>query len=174
MALKHTLINFYTTELQEILHSMERIKNRGDKKSWMNLVPWLETADLPQGTPLAKFFSARGPGIPQGTWVPASINFSKPKNSSIGILHSAGRYAVKQLSEVGISVPSGWVAKQDHPRRGLVFEQSLENDSKPEEILIFMTQTCKALSEVKITDRWVADVLEQNSKRELRKGGEMQ
>lgn len=160
MAINHKIINFYISEPDEILQAMQDLRKLGDGKGWMNLIPWLEDVDVPRHSPLGKMFSAKGPGIPQSTWVPASPNAKKPKDGNLGILHPAGRFAVRQLKEGGVEVPSRLTLKQDHPRRGLVF--ILDTKTEEAELLNFMVAASKFLSEVQIEDRWVADILKQS------------
>lgn len=58
-----------------------------------------------------------------------------------------------------MDVPNGWVLKQDHNRRGLVFD--LPKGALVEDILDFMLAASTALSGVLITDRWIADAVVQ-------------
>ena len=41
---------------------------------------------------------------------------------SIGVDHGSGRGAGDRLREAGLSAPDGWLLRQDHPKRGLVWE----------------------------------------------------
>ncbi len=155
MAIKHTYVNFFSHELDEILEHMARLNEVGDGKSWMNLVPWVDADNLPETSLLVKFFSAKGPEIPQATWVPAS-----PKDpASVGLSHSAGRNAIRQLEEMGAVVPQDWNLKQDHTKRGLIF--IVPDWEEPSTILDFMIQVSSMLAGVPTDTRWVADILEQ-------------
>ncbi len=181
MALKHQLINFFAGEPEEVILAMEGLRERNDGKGWMNLVPWLPDQDFLEMSQLMKsfsrkFLSSKGPEIPQLTWVPAydlkrRVKSAKKKggqskpaqkvNSNLGVLHPKGRFASKQLAEAGISPPSNWILKQDHPKRGLIFEHIPNVEVELQPLLTFMVRVGTAFSGVPVSDKWVADILEQ-------------
>ncbi len=86
--------------------------------SWVNVEPDVDNslrADVPG---LFAWFSARGSQVPIGTFVAGSDRDAP----SIGLDHSTGRGAGDRLSTAGVAVPSGWLLRQDHPKRGLIWE----------------------------------------------------
>jgi hypothetical protein len=86
--------------------------------SWLNIEPDVQDSLRADVSGLFSWFSARGAQVPVGTLVAAS-----PRNpASIGIDHGSGRGAGDRLAAAGIGSPSGWVLRQDHPKRGLVWE----------------------------------------------------
>ena len=159
MAVDTTQVLFTPDDLGEVLQHMRELDERGDGKGWMNLQPWVDAEDAPPNSPLGRMFSARGPAIPMCTWVPGRQRTRRAVPATLGLSHMTGRFAVKRLAERGVDVPSGWALKQDHNRRGLVFD--LPKDALVEDILDFMIAASTALSGVLITDRWIADAVVQ-------------
>ncbi len=156
MAIDNTQVLFTPDDLHEVLDRMAALADRGDGKGWMNLQPWVEDADAPDNSPLGRMFSARGPAIPMSTWVPAHRRGRRSVQATLGLSHVTGRFAVGRLADKGVEVPPGWTLKQDHNRRGLVFE--IAAGTSVEETLEFMLASSTVLSGVPITGRWVADV----------------
>lgn len=158
MAIDTTQVLFTPDDLDEVLRHMQELADRGDGKCWMNLQPWVDEEDAPPNSPLGRMFSARGPAIPMATWVPARRGRSARRSvpATVGLSHITGRFAVTRLTERGVDVPEGWTLKQDHNRRGLVFE--ISEETSPRGLLDFMLASSTALSGVPITDRWIAEV----------------
>ena len=159
MAIKHTYINFFRHEPEELLDHMESAAVRGDGKTWLNLRPWVEQENLPNNSLLIKMFSAKGPEIPLGTWIPASPRAKKPEPARVGLSHSGGRNAASQLVELGVVLPGGWNMLQDHTKRGLIFE--VADGEQMDVVLEFVLSAASVLSGVRIDNRWIADLVEQ-------------
>jgi hypothetical protein len=159
MAISSTNIRFLSSERAEILGEMVKLESRVDGKTWFNLVPLVHEEDLVSENPLVKVFSAKGPPIPKGTWVPAATRRGGLRPGSVGLEHPRGRYAVRQLAEMGITPPDGFETKQDHARRGLIFEVSA--DVGAAEILDFLIDAARALAEVPVGERWIGQLNEQ-------------
>ncbi len=138
---------------------MEDLAARGDGKGWLNLQPWVDDADRPPDSPLGRMFSARGPAIPLATWVPQHRRGRREIPATLGIAHMTGRFAVRRLAEHGVEVPAAWVIRQDHTRRGLVFE--LPSGVGAAAVLAFLMAASTVLSGVQADGRWVADVVVQ-------------
>ena len=90
----------------------------GQPGSWLNIEPDVQDSLRADVSGLFSWFSARGAQVPVGTLVAASAR----SPASIGIDHGSGRGAGDRLVAAGIAGPSGWVLRQDHPKRGLVWE----------------------------------------------------
>lgn len=155
MAIDNTQVIFSPDDLEEVLDRMGVIAARDDGKGWMNLQPWVKDDDAPVSSPLGRMFTARGPAIPFATWVPAHRRGRRRVLGTLGLSHVTGRFAPARLAERGVEVPSAWVLKQDHNRRGLVFE--IDGDTTVAETLDFMLAASTVLSGVPIRERWVAD-----------------
>ena len=159
MAISSTNIRFLRSDRAEVIGEMEKVGSRRDGKAWFNLVPFIHEDDLVPESGLVKAFSAKGPVIPRGTWVPPSERRGKIRPGKVGLEHPRGRYAVSQLADLGVALPDGFKTKQDHARRGDVrtglakVEQCLD--------LVFLIEAAGALAEVPVGDRWIGQVSEQ-------------
>lgn len=156
MAISSTNIRFVRSDCSEILSQMQPLESRRDGKAWFNLVPFVHEEDLIPESQLLKAFSAKGPVIPRGTWVPAMERRGKVRSGSVGLEHPRGRYAVRQLAEAGVDVPAEFTTRQDHARRGLIFEVSPE--VRAEVVLDFLLAASTALAEVPVGERWIGQL----------------
>ena len=86
--------------------------------SWLNVEPDVDDSLRADVSGLFAWFSARGAEVPVGTLVAGSTR----DPASVGIDHGAGRGAGDRLAAAGIGTPPGWSLRQDHPKRGLVWE----------------------------------------------------
>lgn len=163
MVVDQTSILFTTGDTAEVLSCMEDLAARGDGRGWLNLQPWVEDEDRPPTSPLGRMFSSLGPAIPLATWVPPHRRGRSTVPGTIGISHATGRFAVRRLAERGVDVPPAWVVRQDHTRRGLVFE--VPGGAGITDILRFLLAALEVLSGVETDGRWVADVAVQRSSR---------
>ena len=90
----------------------------GAPGAWVNVEPDVDDSLRTEVSGLFAWFSARGAQVPVGTFV-AGTSRDVP---SIGVDHGSGRGAGDRLREAGLSAPDGWLLRQDHPKRGLVWE----------------------------------------------------
>ena len=163
VAVDHTGVLFTTEDPSEVLSCMEDLAVRGDGRGWLNLQPWVDDEHQPPTSPLGRMFSSLGPAVPVANWVPAHRRGRRAVPGTVGISHAAGRFAVRRLAEGGVAVPASWAVRQDHTRRGLVFE--LPDAVAVGDILGFLLATIGVLSGVPTEGRWVADVAVQRSSR---------
>ena len=163
MAVDHTSVLFTTDDTAEVLSCMEDLAVRGDGRGWLNLQPWVPDEDLPPTSPLGRMFSSVGPAIPLATWVPQHRRGRSTVLGTIGISHATGRFAVRRLAERGVDVPPAWAVRQDHTRRGLVFE--LPDGAGITDILRFLLAAMEVLSGAATDGRWVADMAVQRTSR---------
>lgn len=163
VAVDHTGVLFTSEDTAEVLSCMDGLAARGDGRGWLNLQPWVEDEDRPPTSPLGRMFSSLGPAVPLATWVPRHRRGRRVVPGTLGISHAAGRFAVRRLADRGVDVPGAWAVRQDHTRRGLVFE--LPDAAAPGDVLTFLLAAIEALSGVETDGRWVADVAVQRSSR---------
>ena len=163
VAVDHTGVMFTSDDTAEVLSCMEELAARGDGKGWMNLQPWVEDQERPPTSPLGRMFSSLGPAIPLATWVPGHRRGRSTVPGTVGISHAAGRFAVRRLADGGVDVPPAWAVRQDHTRRGLVFE--LPDAVAVSDILTFLLAAIEVLTGVETDGRWVADIAVQRSSR---------
>lgn len=164
MAVDHTGVMFTADDTEQVLSCMEELAARDDGKGWLNLQPWVEDEDRPPTSPLGRMFSSLGPVVPLATWVPRHRRGRSVVRGNVGISHAAGRFAVRRLADAGVEVPQAWTVRQDHIRRGLVFE--LPDAVDVGDILTFLMAAMEVLSGVETDGRWVADVAVQGSSRD--------
>jgi hypothetical protein len=75
---------------------------------------------------------------------------------SVGLMHPTGARAVARLAEAGVTIPTGWVVRQDHARRGLVLRTPV--DAPETEIVDWCVRAGTALCRVDLTGEWQAVV----------------
>ncbi len=167
MALRHTDIIFRRSDTMQLVSEMERISAAHQNiivsaaKSWVNVRPYFGPqydADMKWEPPLRRLFSARGPFVPHATWVPAHTRKRGVEPAAIGLSHPKGPSAIRQLAEGGVVIPSDWLVRQDHSRRGIVIEVGA--DSTCEQALLFLLDASEELSGVNLPGDWVADLVE--------------
>jgi len=91
---------------------------------WVNLEPVVDEAavdELAVRRGVAGWMSGRGSDLPYVTIVVPTSD-RKPVPGSLGIQHGGGPRAARALLDAGVVPPTSWTLRQDHPRRGLVFE----------------------------------------------------
>lgn len=124
----------------------------GQPGSWLNIEPDVQDSLRADVSGLFSWFSARGSQVPVGTLVAAS-----PRSpASIGIDHGSGRGAGDRLTAAGIGPPPGWVLRQDHPKRGLVWESPAGPGTPAEAAAVarlFMEAT-ELFCQLQVPGRW--------------------
>ena len=90
---------------------------------WVNVEPQVDDDQRIEVPGIFAWFSARGPQVPVGTFVPG--NDRDP--ASVGLDHGTGRGAGDRLVAAGVVAPADWVLRQDHPKHGLVWELDPRN-----------------------------------------------
>jgi hypothetical protein len=127
-------------------------------RGWVNVAADLgddNAASRPGG-----WFSARGPEAPHSTYLPP-----RPKRNGrvapaqLGIEHAAGPKAVRQLDAAGLTLPTGWLVRQDNPKRGLVL--AVAAGTAPGQLVGWLLSAAGLLSRVALGDAWLAEVWEE-------------
>jgi hypothetical protein len=127
------------------------------REGWINMQPLLEEEEAPEASSgLLGWISAKGPAIPEATWVPGEQKRRGVTKDSIGLQHRGGPKARFTLAERGAPVPSGWKILADHPKRGLVVE--LPDGTDPAAVVDWLTTAATVLSPIALPDRWLAVV----------------
>ena len=99
------------------------------------------------------WFTARGPKVPVGTFVSGS----EREPASVGLSHGAGRDAGARLADAGVVAPVDWAARQDHPKRGMVWEMHSQRVDA-EAVVRLLLEGTVVLATVPTTGGWVATV----------------
>ncbi|MDH4168739.1 MAG: hypothetical protein OEW42_04035 [Acidimicrobiia bacterium] len=126
---------------------------RGD---WVNFEPMVDDTvigELAVRRGVAGWFSARGSDLPYATLL-APVDGARPAVGSLGLQHGGGPKAVRALTAAGITAPDGWILRQDHPKRGLVFQQQGVVDAG--QTLEFVFAAARRLCPVELDGRWSA------------------
>ncbi len=119
---------------------------------WVNIIPDVgEEVDEPPS--LVRAFSVRGPAIPVITLVAPDQRGRKPKPGSVGLEHGKGERQMGELARAGLTRPAGWLMRQDHPRRGLVFE--VADEVTVEQALTYAVRAATWLSPSPPRGRWL-------------------
>ncbi len=123
---------------------------------WINLWPQIPD-DFPasEGSGLFAVFGARGPAVPQCTWV-APEPKQRPPHVQLGIRHGSGTNAVGRLSAQGLVLPERWVKLSDHPKRGLVV--AVAADVAPRDSLLWLMDAGRRLARAPLTGKWLVQV----------------
>ena len=140
---------------------VERMKRMVlDGSGWINFEPAVDPeAEIPHQGGLFGLFSAQGPAVPLCSWVPTTTRSGRT-TVSVGVQHPAGPKVVRHLRELGITIPDGWIVRQDHPRRGLVLELDASEDQQ--RVLDWLTRVGSLLTAVALTGSWRASLYRSN------------
>ena len=124
---------------------------------WVTFEPPLDADAPPPVRPSwLDVFSARGPVIPDASWVPGERKGDRVTPLSIGLRHPSGGRAIPRLIEAGRAVPDGWRMVADRPKRGLVLEARPGADVDADATLDWMFEALAALTPMPLTGLWRA------------------
>ena len=136
---------------QDLESAIEKIAELGD--GWINVEPVVAEDHQNEVPGFFAWFSARGPKVPVGTFVPGNSQ----SLASVGVAHGSGRGASDQLQKMGIKFPEVWVSRQDHAKHGLVWEIN-PRQVVASEVVSLLLQSTVGLSTVPTTGGWAATV----------------
>ena len=125
---------------------------------WINLLPGVpeEEVEAPSiGVFSALFGTAQAP-VSMCTWMPSTRGRRGSPEETVGVLHPRGRFVVRQLETLGVSVPGEWRVRQDHGRRGLIVHPPTGTSHSA--VLDWMLRAGVALAIVPLTGTWQARV----------------
>ena len=120
---------------------------------WVNIEPMVDDGQRSDVPGIFAWFSARGPQVPVGTFVAGSDR----SPASVGIEHGTGRDAGDRLNEAGVGAPVAWLPRQDHPKRGLVWEVH-SGDLDAEVVVDLLLRATALLCPLPHEGRWSAAV----------------
>ena len=75
----------------------------------------------------------------------------------MGIEHGSGRNAADWLEAAGLVVPTVWFLRQDHPKRGLVWEAQ-SGDLDPEVVVNLLLRATALMCSLPHEELWLAAV----------------
>jgi hypothetical protein len=149
---------FSPSEVSRVVAFLETLSDAGD--GWINLLPGIEERDednlkTSQGA-FSLIFGGKPPPVTMGTLMPPKPARAPFEGVTIGLLHPVGAKAVRQLAELGVTVPAGWVVRQDHTRRGILIRSSV--GAPAGEIVNWTIRAGTALCREEMTGQWQAVV----------------
>ena len=149
-------IEFTPPEIAGVAVELASLREVGD--GWVNLLPGIVggAVQLEQPAGIFAFFGTRQPPVTMATVMPAHPSQLHVEGMSVGLMHPTGNHAVARLADAGVTVPEGWVVRQDHARRGLVLRTSPE--APPASIVNWCVEAGTALCRADMTGRWQAVV----------------
>ena len=160
------LVDFSSDDLTPVLAEMAPLGRT--RAGWVNVKPrpdedpdefMTEFAPTPVPSPLGVFGRRRAIPV-EGTWIPGRATKRGVEPAQVGLEHPAGRFAVRQLRDLGCPLPDGWKVVVDHARRGLVLSvpESQDPAGDQEQVLSWLVRAATALSATPLTGRWQAEV----------------
>ena len=125
---------------------------------WINLMPGIdeEASDVHPRAGLFAFFGNNAAPVTMTTVMPPKKDRSDTEGLTVGIMHPTGGKAVERLAEAGVTVPDGWVVRQDHARRGLLLRTPVAVDDA--DVIDWSVRAGTALCRAEMTGRWRAVV----------------
>lgn len=145
-------LEFVPPQVDAVVARMDLLAAAGD--GWLNLLPGVpeDAVEEPPRTVFTALFGAVTPPVTMCTYVPGR----RGSAATVGISHAHGRFAARQLAELGAPIPTGWTVRQDHARRGLVVR--LPPTAEHAAVLDWMLRAGRALAMVPLTGSWLARV----------------
>jgi hypothetical protein len=131
---------------------LERMAELADGSGWMVFDAAVAEDDVPPPAAFGGLFTAKGPAVPELSWVPGTPGGRRREPLAVGIRHGAGPKAKLRLAEAGVPVPDGWYVIQDNPRRGLVAQVP---DTVPDaDVLDWLLRAAPVLATVPLSGDW--------------------
>ncbi len=161
------LIDFLPDDPELVLAAMRDLGHQ--RNGWVNVRPvppdddeeLTELAATPLEAPVGLFARWRTVLV-EGTWIPGKVGRNGTEPSSVGLLHPAGRFGVRQLRDAGVPVPEGWKVVVDHTKRGLVLSvpDPVGSDAAgPVAVILpWLVAAGAALGPNQMTGRWRAEI----------------
>ena len=148
---------FTPPELDRVAGSLQLLSQAG--AGWLNLLPGVRLDDedrptVPSG--LFGLFGNRQPPVTMCTLMPARPARRATDGVTVGVLHPTGPKVVARLADAGVSLPQGWLVRQDHARRGLVVRAPVGD--APRAVVEWAVRAGEALCREELTGQWQAVV----------------
>jgi hypothetical protein len=145
---KRSTFEIREEDLSEMVTAMEAARATN---GWLNCTPGVPD-DYPQFRPslFAWLVGPTPPGAPIVTWMPGHNG----QPDTLGILHAKGKIGLHQGANIA-SIPSSWRCRQDHNRRGLLFEVPAVTDA---ELATVIVSSCDELATVPTTGNYLVEL----------------
>jgi hypothetical protein len=151
---KTKTIEFTPPEVGAVADALHGLRAAGS--GWINLMPGIdeEASDVHPRAGLFAFFGNNAAPVSMTTLMPPKKDRSGTEGLTIGVMHPTGGKAVARLAEAGVTVPDGWVVRQDHARRGLLVRTPV-TVAEPD-VITWSVRAGTALCRAEMTGRWRA------------------
>ena len=149
-------IEFRPPDVAAVADSLSKLRTAGS--GWINLMPGVpeEAAELEPRAGLFAFFGNRAQPVTMATVMPPKADRHAAEGVTVGLMHPTGGKAVARLAEAGVTVPGGWIVRQDHARRGLLLQTPPDVDDA--DVLTWAIAAGTALCLAEMTGQWRAVV----------------
>ena len=149
-------IEFTPPDVAAVAYELGGLRSAGS--GWINLMPGIDedASDVHPRAGLFAFFGNNAAPVTMTTVMPPKADRSDTEGVTVGIMHPTGGHAVARLAEAGVSVPDGWVTRQDHARRGLLLRTPA--GVVDEDVIGWSVRAGAALCRAEMTGRWRAVV----------------
>ena len=149
-------IEFTPPDVNAVADSLRTLRAAGS--GWINLLPGIdeEASDLHPRAGLFAFFGNNAAPVTMTTVMPPKKDRRATEGLTIGVMHPTGGKAVARLAEAGVTLPDGWVVRQDHARRGLLVRTPV--DVAEPDAIAWSVRAGTALCRAEMTGRWQAVV----------------
>jgi len=149
-------IEFTPPDVAAVADALRTLRAAGS--GWVNLLPGIdeEASDVHPRAGLFAFFGNNAAPVTMTTLMPPKKDRSETEGLTVGIMHPTGGKAVARLAEAGVTLPVGWVVRQDHARRGLLVRTPVA--VKEPDVLSWSVRAGTALCRAEMTGRWRAEV----------------
>jgi hypothetical protein len=149
-------LEFTPPDTGAVTGALARLRDAG--AGWINLMPGVpdEFVDPDPPTGLFAFFGNRAPPVSMATVMPARPDRRANEGVTIGIMHPTGGRTLQRLEVEGVTIPVGWVVRQDHARRGLLVRTA--PSASEEEIVDWSVRAGTVLCRAPMTGQWRAVV----------------
>lgn len=153
MSARRELIEYHVDAHEPVLVWLREVLTDGHG-DWVNMEPIVDDQDatrLAVRSGIMGWLSGRSSDLPFVTVVGATLG-RRPTPGSLGIQHGAGPKASRILAAGGVPEPSGWRRRQDHSKRGLVYEQ--DGGSDVDVLWDFIVAATDCLCPTELDGRW--------------------
>jgi hypothetical protein len=149
-----TLVEFSVENLAPVTAVMAELASPAS--GWLTLQPAFDADEAPPMRRGSGFFTARGPYVPVGNWVPGERTRQGIDYTALGIQHGNASKVVEWLAEHGLTIPTGWEVISDHAARGLIVAVPPAEDH--EKVLAWLLDAGDRLCPIQLTGEWRATV----------------
>jgi hypothetical protein len=147
-------IEFTPPEVAAVADALRPLRAAGS--GWVNLMPGIDedAGDVHPRAGLFAFFGNQATPVTMTTVMPPKKDRRHTEGLTVGLMHPTGGKAVARLAEAGVTVPEGWVVRQDHARRGLLVRTPA--DVSEGDVIAWSVRAGTALCRAEMTGRWQA------------------